>query len=208
MNGVSPKQREEIISEAEQLDSMFTCIPQNNAHLHKDKVKKFYYYYFAVLDYTNKKYKINDNLKKIFKQEGIDPAELVDIENYLWEHKEIIDDFIEENPYKFDYNDFYYIKQFKTGIDNPYYLFVGTDREYARFLSADGKIYMVKGLNADIDEILDVNNVPYMVNMHLLMFENYITYTGIILSSECTFDNEVKKGTLNLMKNALKYYHF
>ena len=48
--------------------------------------------------------------------------------------------------------------------------------EYAKFLSEEGKIYMVKGLNCNLDKVLDTTKVPYMINTHLLMFENNIIY--------------------------------
>lgn len=208
MNGVSPKQREEIIAESEEMDVQFTCIPQNNAHVHKDIVKKFYYYYFALLEYTNNKYNINAKVKKIFKQEGLNPHELSDIDDYFWKNKGIIDNFIKDNPYKFNEKDFYYINQFKTGLENNNYVFIGTDREYAKFLSENGKIYMVKGLNCDLDKVLDTSRVPYMINTHLLMFENYIIYNGMISNYEINFGNEFKKMVLKDMNSALEYYHF
>ena len=130
------------------------------------------------------------------------------IQDYLWKHKEIIDDFIKINPYKFDENDFYYINQFKTTLSDNNYVFIGTEREYAKFLSKDNKIYMVKGLNSDIDEVLDLSKVPYMVNTYLLEFENYIIYTGMISNYEISFGNEFKVDILKNINNSIKYYHF
>lgn len=208
MNGVTPKEREKILLEEETLKQKFTCIPQNNAHVHRDIAKKFYYYFFALLEYTNNKYKINDKVKKIYKQENLDPYKLSSIQDYLWKHKEIIDDFIKINPYKFDENDFYYINQFKTTLSDNNYVFIGTEREYAKFLSKDNKIYMVKGLNSDIDEVLDLSKVPYMVNTYLLEFENYIIYTGMISNYEISFGNEFKVDILKNINNSIKYYHF
>lgn len=209
MNGVSPKQREIILSESEEIEEKFSCVPQNNAHVHKSITRKFYYYYFALLEYTNNKYKINKNIKKIFKQEGLNPYELSSIDDYLWDHKEeVIDNFIKDNVYEFNDNDFYYINQFRTGLQNKNYVFVGTEREYAKFLSEDGKIYMVKGLTSDLDKVLDLSKVPYIIETHLLMFENYIIYTGMISNYELDFGNQFKKDVLKQLKNALCYYHF
>lgn len=208
MNGVTPKQREEIIIKMEKIKERFTCIPQNNAHVHEDIVKKYYYYYFALLEYTNDKYRINTNIKKIFKQEGLYPYDLSKIDDYFWNHKEIIDYFIKDNPYKFNQKDFYYINQFKTGLENSNYVFIGTNREYAKFLSNDGKIYMVKGLNCNIDKVLDISKVPYIVNTHLLMFENHIIYNGMISDFNIDFSNEIKMTILEEMNSALEYYHF
>lgn len=208
MNGVSPKQREEIIVESDEIEKKFACVPQNNAHVHKDVVKKFYYYYFALLEYTNNKYKINVNIKKIFKQEGLNPYELASIDDYFWKHKEIIDDFIKDNPYRFNQKDIYYINQFKTGLENNNYVFIGTNMEYAKFLSEEGKIYMVKGLNCNLDKVLDTTKVPYMINTHLLMFENNIIYNGMISNYEIDFGNDFKRMILKDMNSASEYYHF
>ena len=67
---------------------------------------------------------------------------------------------------------------------------------------------MVKGLNSDIDEVLDLSKVPYMVNTYLLEFENYIIYTGMISNYEISFGNEFKVDILKNINNSIKYYHF
>ena len=68
--------------------------------------------------------------------------------------------------------------------------------------------FYLKMLNCDLDKVLDTTKVPYMINTHLLMFENYIIYTGMISNYDINFGNDFKKMILKDMNSALEYYHF
>ena len=72
------------------LNKEFSHIPQNNAHLCKNAADHYYKLYFALLDYVNQKYKIHPEIKRIYKQEGLDVNKLHDIDKYLWEHKKLL----------------------------------------------------------------------------------------------------------------------
>ena len=56
--------------------------------------------------------------------------------------------------------------------------------------------------------VIDIKNIPMMVSTHLLMFENYIIYNGMISNYEIEFGNDFMIAVANEMKNAIKYYHF
>lgn len=208
MNGLTPKQRNDAIVEKEDLKKYFVSVPQNNAHVHKSIAKMYYYCYFALLEFVNNKYHITDKIKEIFKQNSINPSDINDIDRYLWEHIEVIDEFISENPYKFTLEELNYVKQFKTVLKQDSFIFIGTDREFAKFLSDDGKIYMVKGLNSDLDDVLDVSKAPALINTHLLMFEGFIIYSGIINTMNIDLGNNFILTVVNDLKNAINYYHF
>ncbi len=99
LNGFTPKNYQKELKKGEKLDLEFKG-GQNNAHLKREDAKLFYKLYFALLEYINNKHHLS-SIKKIYKQNGIDPMDLYPINEYLWEHRNIIDDFIKDNPYKF-----------------------------------------------------------------------------------------------------------
>lgn len=208
MNGFTPREYRERKEEEQDLDVKFTKIPQNNAHIHKDLQDKYYKLYFALLEYTNKKYEIRKDIEKIYKQEGLDPYKLKDIDEVLWEKKEsIINQFIEENPYHFNKEELDCVKDFNRSVRSNQFVIVGFEREYTKILSQEeGKIYMVKGIRGDIDEIVR-GDLPIIITTTLLMFKNNIIYNGFFSEINLRFGNELKKEIKKEMKSAMTCYH-
>ena len=207
MNGFTPNEYNNQLYEELDLDKEFSCIPQNNAHLCKNAADHYYKLYFAMLDYINKKYKIHPEIKKIYKQEGIDVNKIYDIDKHLWEHKEIIGDFIKDNDYKFTEEELSEINKFKNAITSDYFVIVGFDREYTKILSDDGKLYMVKGIRTDFDKMMNPKELPKIISTTLLMFKGVIVFKSFFGNVDIVFGNDVKKDIVDKMKCAIVHYH-
>ena len=206
MNGFSPREYQKEKENEQILSEKFTVIPQNNAKLCKSAADEYYKLYFALLDYINKKENICPSLKRIYKQEGLNVHDLFPIDDYLWEHKDtIIDEFIEINPNKLNHEELEIINNFKKSVTGTF-LVVGFEREYTMFLQ-DGKIYMVKGIRDNIENILLSRNFPIIVNTTLLMFKGNIIYNSFFKQTTVGFGNDIKESALNEMNKSLKYYH-
>ena len=66
---------------------------QNDAHLPRRGAEQFYKLYLSLIDYVNQKYEINLDVGKIEKQEETNPELIKDIDDYLWKHKNVIDEY-------------------------------------------------------------------------------------------------------------------
>lgn len=207
MNGFTPKEYNNHLYEELDLDKEFSYIPQNNAHLCKNAADHYYKLYLALLDYINKKYKIHTEIKKIYKQERLDVNKLYDIDIYLWKHKEIIDDFIKDNDYKFTEEELSEVNEFKNAVTSDYFVIVGFDREYTKILSDDGKLYMVKGVRTDFDKIMNPKELPKIISTTLLMFNGNIIFKSFFGNIDIVLGNDVKKDIIYKMKSAIVHYH-
>ena len=207
MNGFTPKEYDEQLYKQMNLDKQFSRIPQNNAHLCKKAADHYYKLYFALLDYINKKHKIHPEIKKIYKQEGLDVNKLKDIDKCLWENKKIIDGFIKDNDYSFNEEELLKVKEFKNAISSNHFAIVGFEREYTKILSDDGKLYMVKGIRMNFDKIIDSDKLPKIISTTLLMFNGNIVFKSFFESIDIVFGNDVKKDILDKMKCAIIHYH-
>ena len=206
MNGFTPREHQKEKENEKILSQKFTVIPQNNAKISKNAADEYYKLYFGLLDYINKKEKICPSLKRIYKQEGLNVHDLFPIDDYLWKNKDtIIDEFIKINPNKFNEEELEIIKEFKNSETGTFFV-VGFEREYTMFLK-DGKIYMVKGIRDNIDNILLSRKFPIIVNTTLLMFKGNIIYNSFFKQTTIGFGNDVKEMALKDMAKALKYYH-
>lgn len=207
MNGFTPKhffaEKEKQIN----LKSKFLSIPQNNAHLSKNAADLYYKLYFALLDFVNQKCQINPKLSKIYRQEQINAEELMEIDEYLWSHKELIDEFIESNPSNFSLEELDVTEGFKTAVMSDHFVIVGFEREYTQILSDDGKLYMVKGVRSDIDKIVRLDQLPIVIKTTLLMFRGNIIYNSFLTTMNIDLGNGFSSEVLKESSKAMKFYH-
>lgn len=206
-SGYTPNEYKKEIEKQNELSFKFSSIPQNNAHLCKNAAKSFYKLYLALLEFTNDKYNVNTNIKKIYKQEGLDVNELNSIDKYLWEHKNIIDEFIKENKYNFNEEELNSIKEFKNAVTDEFFTIIGFDVDYTQILSNDGKIYMVKGITSNLDEIVNPKDLPIPIHTTLLMFEGNIIYNSFLSTYSLSLGNDFKETIIKESEKAIKYYH-
>lgn len=206
LNGFTPNEAKELklkqVKKAIKKEQSY--IKQQNACLSKKDAKLFYKIYFALLEFTNKKYKIKN--MKIYNQHGINPYELKEIVDKFWENKDaIVLEFCLVNPYKFNKEELEITSEFKKGIRGMF-IIAKYDLEYTAFMNED-KIYMIKGLNDNIDNIISYKDLPYVTITSIIPFKNVLTYDGMLLGMGVkmgnSFDDMVEKEYDNMMK----YYH-
>ena len=65
--------------------------------LDKNDAELFYELWLPLLDYVNKKYKVNTNLKNITGAEKLDPGEVKIVADHVWEHICVIDEYLTDN---------------------------------------------------------------------------------------------------------------
>lgn len=207
LNGLTPNEAKELkLKEANfNIKKIEQYQKQQNACLGEKESKLFYKLYFALLEFTNQKYKINPNYK-IYKQHGIKPQEITDIIDMFWKNKDlIILEFCIVNPYKFTKEEIKLLDRFKKGIHDCFVL-VQYERDYT-LLMKNGKIYMVKGLNDNIDNIITYDKLPCFVETSLIEFNENIVYDGIISSFPIKFGMNFIKTVEKEYKESMKYYH-
>lgn len=177
-----------------------------SAALSKKDADLFYKTYFAILEYTNNYYHLN-NLK-IYKQSNVNPYLLVPIIEKFYNNKElIITNFLKENPYKFKKEELEIVNNYKKAYRNLF-IIVEYDYEYTK-IAFNNTIYMVKGLNSPIDEVILYNRLPYLAMTTLLPFKDQIIYDGILSSYGNNLDisSKMKMELINSLKAAPKIYH-
>jgi len=206
MNGFTPNEYEEEKKKDILYSKRLPRVCQVDAHLSKNACDEYYKLYFALLEYTNKKYNIEPKIKKIYKAEALDARLLLKIDDYLWSHKEIIDDFIKENVYKFNEEELDIIAGFKTAIKSDRFLVIGFQRDYTEILSEEGKIYMVKGVRANLDKLIK-DELPVFIETALLMFKGKLIYNSFFTRTEMVFGSVLKRFAIEEREKCMKYYH-
>lgn len=206
LNGFTPNEAKKLkVKQIQQeIKKEQSYIKQLNACLSKSDSKLFYKIYFGLLEFTNKKYKIRN--MKIYNHHGINPYELKDIIDKFWENKEaIVLEFCLANPYKFTKEELEIVSEFKKGIRSMF-IIAKYDLEYTAFMERD-KVYMVKGLNDNIDNIISYKDLPYVAVTSIIPFKNVLTYDGILLGIGVKMGNSFYDIVAKEYDNMMKYYH-
>lgn len=155
---------------------------QTNAHLGDKECKQFYKLYFGLLDYVNKKLKVIPNLR-IAPGCYIKSEQIVNVVHEFWKDKDrFIDEYCKENPAKLTHRNLNIIQNFKYGIRGIFVLAI-FEQNYTVF-NEDGINYMVKGLYDNLDNIIDSNQMPMIVETTLLPFQNQIIYDGLLTQAD------------------------
>lgn len=207
LNGFTPNEAKQINTMAtkNKIEKEHNYTPQQNACLNAKDARLFYKIYFALLEFTNKEYKINPRLK-VYKQHRFNPNELNPIIEKFWDNKEkIVSSFCAANPYKFNNDEIKITNEFKKGIRGTF-IIAKYEKDYTAFMSTD-RIYMVKGLNDNIDKFLPYTELPCMCTATIIPFKTQLVYDGVISGTDIDFGNEFEEVVKRTYSTLMKYYH-
>lgn len=178
---------------------------KKNACLSKEDEKLFYKIYFGLIEFTNNKYKIRPNYK-IYNKKGINPYDIKDIIDKLWENKDIIVlEFCIANPYKFNKEELKLTSEFKKGI-RDIFIIAKFYEDYTAVMNTN-RVYMIKGINDNLDNVISYKNIPKPSIMTIIQFKGVLTYDGIIIDLGVKLDSDFDKVVNSELSKAIKFYH-
>ncbi len=166
--------------------------------LEKKDSDLFYKLYKPLLVYANKKGISKDiNKTEDTNMRKIVGKYLVEVRDYIYDHHEIIDSYVEENSEKFSNEEITIIKGWKNFVRKEFYI-MEYMKEYTTFFDAskDGKIYGVWGLYFLLENVVEY--IHCIVKAVLLPFKEQIIYDGLIVPYSVRFGTTMRK---NLMRD-------
>lgn len=203
MNGNTPNERRLFLKYKKTVGE---SVIQNSACLTKKESDLFYKLFFALLEFTNDKYKINSSIERISNNKNVLLKDIIPIIDVFWDNKSIIiDEFVSLNKYKLNDAEIESVKGFNNSKTGTFYI-VRHDYEYSEVMNDEGIIYMVKGINDYPQKLFPSEILPFPVKTTLLMFDGKLVFGGIIspcLISDSTYLNMI----ISDYSRAIKYYH-
>ena len=119
-----------------------------------------------------------DNVEEYTKLTDLDEKSKVN--EALFNHLELFDQFIDENPFDFPMTNLAIISKWKKFVGGDFYI-ERYLKNYAIFIAeADNKVYQVTSLSNSLDEIIPKYALPQRVNTRLLPFLDKIVYDGFL----------------------------
>jgi hypothetical protein len=160
-----------------------------------DEVKLFYDLYAALLSFVNWKLKVS--LEQFVDSAGYTrtpPETRVVIRDALFEHRELIDEFVTENPAKLKADELEIVGTWMYALPGKFYIFCYL-KKYTVFLTSGGspnKAYGVLGLADPMEEVIGPY-LPRLITTVLLPFKGKIIYDGLISGYNITFGGGMKR---------------
>ena len=163
-----------------------------------DEGNLFYELYAPLLAYVNWKLKVSSEQFTNSRQYTTTPPQArLAIRDALFAHRELIDEFVGENPAKLKAADLEIVGSWKHALPGKFYVFRYL-KKYTVFLTSGGspnKAYGVLGLADPLEEVIGPS-LPRLVTTVLLPFRGKIIYDGLVSGYNITFGGGIKR-TLN-----------
>jgi len=174
--------------------------------LSEENVRLFYKLHPALLFYANQEMKKSKDVSTLEEFMDLPLEEKVKIRNALYDNIDLIDSFIEENPFKFSTEETEIVRNWKNLIKGRFYL-IRYLKKYAIFLdeSDPSHAYGVVAISNEFEEILG-SYLPILLETVLLPFKGQIIYDGFMAPYRITFGGGIRRGLNDAYREAKSRY--
>jgi len=132
----------------------------------------------ALQTFGNQRLQVIKNLNDIEQYQKISNEQRVSLRNAFYKKPEIIDEFVQENPYGFSHNELEIVSLWKNFVAGDFFI-QSVTKKYAIFIG-NNKVYGVLALMEPFQAVLGGMPLPAYVKTVLLPFKGKIIYDGLI----------------------------
>lgn len=142
----------------------------------------YYQLWLPLLDYVNKKYNINSNIGQMACAESLNPNDVKEIADKMWDNVSVIDDYLAE-PCCTDLEDEHtdIIRSWKRRIRGEFVM----ERHLKKgsiFISVDDEqVYQASGIISTWEEMFCYVPLPIMVQATFMPFRDVIISDGLVM---------------------------
>lgn len=152
----------------------------------------FYKLWMPLLDFVNGKYQINKKLKSIATAKNLNPGEVKEIANKLWENVRVIDEYLNENT-KLQEDHRAIISSWKRCIQGRFVMERHLKNGTIFISMEDEKVYQVSGIISSWEEMFFGAPMPLMVEASFLPFRDVIISDGLVIPYNIFIGGGMKK---------------
>ena len=163
-------------------------------NLHPEDGRLFYKLYSALMFYANQRLHILDEpVADAEAYAALSPFSRAKVRDALHAHKELIDQFVGENPANLIGDELEVVSSWKHALVGKFYVFRHL-KNYTVFFSSGSpnKAYGVLGLADPLEEVVG-RRLPVLTNAVLLPFKGQIIYDGLVAIQPISFGGGVKR---------------
>jgi len=171
--------------------------------LSEEDATLFYELWLPLLAYVNKRYNVNKNLRRMAQAKSLDPKEVKEVANRLWDNVSVIDDYLSEQADMPEEHQ-KIISGWKRCIRGKFIM----ERHLKKgtiFISMENeKVYQVSGIVSSWEEMFCGAPLPIILEAVLIPFRDVIITDGLVVPYNIligrTMAGEIKNVYLNAKK--------
>ncbi|MEM9266666.1 MAG: hypothetical protein AAGA46_14190 [Cyanobacteria bacterium P01_F01_bin.13] len=141
--------------------------------------------------YVSKQAKLLPEIKSFKAYTDSSMDDKIIVRDYLFDHPELIDQFIQDNPNNLDAENLSIIATWKNFIHGDFFI-ERLLKKYSIFIDDKENVYAVLGLMEGLDAFMDKRNLPVRVKTILLPFKGKIVYDGFFRWYRMFFGGGIK----------------
>ncbi|MGZ8189702.1 MAG: hypothetical protein ACXWTS_00580 [Methylococcaceae bacterium] len=158
--------------------------------LDKQESKLFYDLMWSLQYYINQKLNIIPAIKSLDDYIALDMNQKLLVRNALYEHINLCDEYVTDNPQKFSADELTQVMDWKKFVKGHFYI-ERYLKKYSIFIGPEDKVYTVHSLQQPLDEIIHKSYLPHAVEAVLLPFAGKIIYDGLLLNYSVHFGSGI-----------------
>ena len=161
--------------------------------LSKQDADLFFELMWALQFYVKQQLALLPHLKTMEAYHNCTTEEKLQVRDAVYDHVDLIDAFIQENPPGFSADKLDIIAKWKQFVAGDFYL-ERMLKKYGVFIASDDKVYGVLALYDAFEDMFYKEDLPYLVKAVLLPFKGKIVYDGLLQGYNVYFGRGISSG--------------
>ena len=171
--------------------------------LSQEDGKMFYKLWLPLLDFVNKKYRVNCKLKNIATAKELNPMDVKEITNSLWEDVSIIDEYLKEcENLPEEHKEI--VRSWKRRIKGKFMM----ERHLKKgtiFISMENEeVYQVSGIISSWEEMFFGAHMPLILEATFMPFRDVIISDGLVIPYNIIIGGGMKRMFKEIYMDAKK----
>lgn len=163
----------------------------------------FYKLWLPLLDYVNVKRKVNKNVKDMANAKSLNPQEVKEIANALWDDVSLIDQYLIEHRTDMPDEHKEIISSWKRRVQGHFVM----ERHLKKgtiFVSEDDKVYQVQGIISSWEEMFFYAPMPLLMEATFIPFRDVIISDGLVMPYNIVIGKNMAKQFKDIYMSAKK----
>lgn len=161
--------------------------------LSKEDGELYYKLWLPLLDYVNQKYGINTGIKQMTGPEKVNPSDVKEIADKLWNDVSVIDEYLAEHAAGITGEHREIIDSWKRRVKGRFILERHLKQGSVFISTDDDEVYLISGIISSWEEMFYFKPTPIMMNAVFMPFKGVIISDGLVMPYNIVMGGNMKR---------------
>ncbi len=161
--------------------------------LSEDDGKLYYKLWLPLLDYVNERYRINSNLSNMAEAKSLNPAEVAEVADYLWDHVDVIDEYLKSRDAVMESEHQAIVAGWKRRVRGRFVMERHLKKGSIFISMEDEQVYQVNGIISSWEEMFPYAPLSIIMEATFMPFKEVIISDGLVRQYPVVIGGNMKK---------------